>query len=55
MDEQKQDDQLEHIYNSSMPIQEVAYRERWTMETGGERGSGKSVLVVWHDDEDNEM
>ena len=43
MDEQKQDDQLEPIYNSSEPIQNVAlktYQERWTIEKGGERGSG---------------
>ena len=43
MDEQKQDDQLEPIYYSSVPIQDVAlktYRERWTIERGGGRGSG---------------
>ena len=38
MDEQRQDDQLAPIYNSSVPIQEVAYRERWTIETGAKRG-----------------
>ncbi len=57
MDEQRQDDQLEPIYNSSVPIQDVAlktYRERWTIETGGERGSGRSVLAVRHDDEDDD-
>ena len=49
MDEQKQDDQLEPIYNSYVPIQDVALkinRKRWTIETGGERGSGRSTLVV---------
>ena len=49
MDEQRQDDQLEIIYNSSVPIQDVAlktYRERWTIEKGGGRGSGRSVLAV---------
>ena len=49
IDEQRQDYQLEPIYNSSVPIQDVAlktYRERWTMETGGRRGSGRSVLAV---------
>ena len=49
MDEQGQDDQLEPIYNSSMLIQDVALktnRERWTIETGGGRGSGRSVLVA---------
>ena len=30
------------------------YRERRTIETGGERGSGRSVLVAWHDDEDDD-
>ena len=47
MDKQRQDDQLEPIYIHSVPIQYVAlktYRERWTIETGGERGSGRSVL-----------
>ena len=55
MDEQRQDDQLEPIYNSSVPIQDVAFktfREQWTIETGGERGSGRSVLAVQHDDDD---
>ena len=58
MDEQRQDDQLEPIYNSSVPIQEVAfktYRERWTIETGGKRGSGRSVLAVRLDDDDDEL
>ena len=43
MDEQRQDDQLEPIYNSSVPIHDVALktdRERWTLETGGKRGQG---------------
>ena len=38
MDEQRQDDQLEPIHNSSGQIQEVAwktYPERLTIETGG--------------------
>ena len=54
MDDQRQDDQLEPIYNSSVPIQVVVlktYRKRWTIETGGGRGSGKSVLAPWHDDD----
>ena len=41
MDGQKQYDQLEPKYNISVPIQDVAlmtYRERWTIETGGEKG-----------------
>ena len=49
MDEQRQDDQLEPIYNNSVPIQDVdlkTYRERWTTEMGGERG--------WRFDEDDD-
>ena len=51
MDEQRQDDQLEPIYNSSVPIQDVAlktYQEQWT---GGRSRSGRSTLVARHDDE----
>ena len=57
MDEQRWDDQLEPIYNSSVPIPDAAWkilRERWTIETGGERGSGRSVLAAWHDDDDDD-
>ena len=55
MDELRQDDQSEPIYNRSMPIQNVALktsRERWTIEKGGEKGSGISVLIARHDDDD---
>ena len=47
-----QDDQLEPIYNSSEPIQDIAlktFRERWTMEIVGERGPERSVLPVQHE------
>ena len=40
MDEQRLDDQLEPIYNSPVPIRDVAWKtsqERWTIEKGGER------------------
>ena len=40
MDGQRQDDQLEPIYNSSVLIQDVTletYQERWTIETGSEK------------------
>ena len=42
MDEQRQDDQLEPTYSSSVPIRDVAlttYRKQWTIESrgGGER------------------
>ena len=56
MDEQRQDDQSETIYNSFVPIQDIAlktYWERWTMETGGERGLGKSMLTARHEDDDD--
>ena len=38
-----------------MPVQDVAlktFRERWTIEKGGGRGSGRSVLMARHDDDD---
>ena len=57
MDEQRQDDQLEPVYNSSVPIQDIALktsREWWTIDTGGDRRSGRSVLAVRHDDEDDD-
>ena len=53
MDEQRQDDQPEPIYNSSVSIQDIdlkTSREQWTIETGGKRGSGRSVLTARHDD-----
>ena len=56
MDEERQNKQLEPIYNSSVPIQDVTlktYQERWTIETIGKRGSGKSVLAAQHDDDDD--
>ena len=55
MDEQMQDDWLDPIYNCSVPIQYVAMktsRERWTIETGSDRGSVRSVLATRHDDDD---
>ena len=50
------DEQLEPIYNSFMPIQDVALKtswDRWTIETGSKKGSGRSVLAVWHDNDDD--
>ena len=58
MDEEMQDDQLEPTYNSSVLRQDVALktnRERWTIEKGGGRGSGRSVLVAWHHDDDDSL
>ena len=52
--QQKQDDQLEPIYNRFVPIQVVTFKtypERWTIETGGGRRSGRWVLAVRQDDD----
>ena len=57
MDEHRQDDLLELIYNSSVPTQNVALKtspEQWTIETDGEKGLGRSVLAAWHDDDDDD-
>ena len=54
-DEKRLEDQPEPINNNSILIQDLAWktcRERWMIETNGERGSGKSVLAVRHDDDD---
>ena len=56
MAEQKQDDQLEHTYSSYVRIRDVALKtclRWWTIGKSGERGSGISVLVAWHDDDDD--
>ena len=53
-----EDDQLEPIYNSSVLIQDIALkttREQWTIETCGERGSGRSVQATQHDDDDDQQ
>ena len=53
-DEQRQDNQLEPIYSSSVLIQDVALKtcqKQQMIEKGGEKGSGISVLMVRHDDE----
>ena len=56
IDEQRLDGWLEPIYNSSVSIQDIAFkasRERWTIETGGERKSGRSMLAPRHHDENS--
>ena len=56
MAEQKQGDQLEPTYSSSMWVRGVAqriYRKRKTIGKGDERGSGISVLMTQDDDDDN--
>ena len=58
MDEQRQDIQLEPTYSNSVPIQDVALRtcrKQWTIEKGGERGSGISVQMTWHDNDDDDL
>ena len=57
MAEQKLDNHLKPIYNSSVPIQDVAWKtsqKQWTIETGGKRGSGKFMLAA-HDDDDDDL
>ena len=47
MDEQRQDDQIEHTYCRSVPIRDVALktnRKHRTIEKGGEKGSVISML-----------
>ena len=55
MAKQKQNDQLEHTYSSYVRIRDVALKtsqKRWMIGRSGERGSGISVLVARHDDDD---
>ena len=57
MTEQKQDNQLEPTYKSSVPIHDVTLKtswKQWMIGRGGERGSGKSVLMARHDDGDDD-
>ena len=57
MDEQRQDDQPEIIYNNSVLIQDIALKTslgRWTTETDGERGSERSVLAAQHDEDEDD-
>ena len=58
MAEQKQDNQLEHTYSIYVRIRDVALKtcqRRWTIGRSGERGSGISVLVAQHDDDDRDF
>ena len=54
MDEQRQDDQLEPIYKSSVPIHREDPPREWTIEPGGERGLRKSILAARQDDDDDD-
>ena len=51
---QKQDDQHEHTLSSYVRIRDVVLR-RWTIGRSDERGSGISVLLARHDDDDDEF
>ena len=56
MAEQKQDDQLEPTFSSSVRIWDVALRtcqKWWTVGKSGEGGAGISVLAARHDDDDD--
>ena len=58
MAEQKQDDQLKHIYSSCVRIRDVAQKtcqRRGTIGRSGERGSGISVQAARHDDDDDDV
>ena len=57
IDEQRLNDQLEPIHNSSVPVQDIALKTawaRWTIGTGSETGSGRSVLAARDDDDDDD-
>ena len=57
MDEHWQDDRLERTCSSSVPIREVSLktcRKQWTIGRGGERGSGISVLIARHGDDNDD-
>ena len=56
MAKQKQGNQLEPSYSSSVRIRSVALRtcrKWWMIGRGGERGSGISVLMAPQDDDDD--
>ena len=55
---QKQDDQDEHTFSSYVRIRDVVLKTclgRWRIGRSGERGSGKSVLPVRHNDDDESL
>ena len=55
MDEQREDVQFEPTYSSSVLIRDVAlriYQKQWMIGRCGERGSGISMQIAWHDDDD---
>ena len=45
-----------YIQQLCVPIQDIALKTSqkwWMIEMGGKRGSGRSVLAGWHDEDDN--
>ena len=57
MAKQRQDNQPEPTYNSPVLIQDVALKtcwKQWTIWRGGERGSGKYVVMAQHDEYDDD-
>ena len=58
MANQKQDNQLEHLYSSYVMIRDVTpktSRRRWIIGRRVERGSRISVLAARHDDDDDDL
>ena len=58
MHEQRQDDQLEPLYNRSESILDVTLKtswERWKIGTNGEKGSEGSVMAAQHDHDDDDV
>ena len=58
MNEQRQDDQLEPTFSSSVPIRHVALKicqKQWTIRRCGERGPGISVQIARRDDDDDDI
>ena len=54
MDQQGKGNQLVHLYNSPVMIQDEEWKtcqERWTIGTSGDRESEKSVLAARHNDD----
>ena len=55
VDQQRQDDQLEPRYGSSVLIWDLTLktcRKQWMIGRGSERGPGISLLLARHDDDD---
>ena len=58
MDEQRQDDQLEPTYSSSLRVRDVILKtcwKQWTIGRDSERWLGISMLIARHDDDDIQL